>query len=74
MKVIGSTILFAKTKLFKAYAQAAGLRSCNGTPPACFENCFACFRMPALSLGTQPEDVPYARTVERSECFIGVKL
>lgn len=44
-------------------AQAAWLRSFNGTPPVCFENCFACFRMPSPSLGTQPEDVPYARTV-----------
>ena len=44
-------------------ALAAGHRSCNGTPPACFENCFACFRMPSHTLGTQPEDVPFARTV-----------
>ena len=48
-------------------AQAAWLRYCNGTPPACFRNRFACFGMPSLSLGTQPADVPYAITVVRCE-------
>ncbi len=60
--LVGLGRLPAKPLTIHIKAQAAWLRYCNGTPPASFENCFACFRMPSPSLGTQPADVPYAIT------------
>ena len=68
-KVEASPVVFGEG-YHNLKAQAAWLRSCNWTPPAFFENCFASFRMPAPSLGTKPEDVPYARTVVRVGKFI----
>jgi hypothetical protein len=72
---MGSPIVFELVLVCESYhfdfkAQAAWLRSCNRTPPAFFENCFACLRMPAPLLGTSPEDVPYARTVVRGRKII----
>jgi hypothetical protein len=49
--------------LLKSSAQAARLPSCNGTPPACFQNRCAAFGMSSPSLDNQPDDVPFARTV-----------